>query len=99
MTGDRVKRVRRLIERALDARGGPAIALVIVAMGIFGSVAAFVMAGNALAAEGNYADLTGGNGGADRMGWLALFGSAILAFILLALALAMISAVLIRRKR
>ena len=99
MTGDRVKRVRRLIERALDARGGPAIALVIVAMGIFGSVAAFVMAGNALAAEGNYADLTGGNGGADRMGWLALFGSAILAFILLALALAMISAVLIGRTR
>ena len=95
-----MKRVRRLIERALDARGGPAIALVIVAMGIFGSIAAFVMAGNALAAEGNYADLTtGGNGGADRMGWLALFGSATLAFILLALALAMISAVLIRRKR
>ena len=41
----------------------------------------------------------GGNGGADHMGWLALFGSAILAFILLALALAMISAILIRRKR
>ena len=75
------------------------MALVAMALGSFGCLIAFVKAGNALAAQGNHADLTGGNGDADPMGWIVLFGSAILAFILLALALALISAVLIRRKR
>jgi hypothetical protein len=94
-----VKQVRKLIESGLDRKGGPAIALVAMALGIVGCLVAFAKAGDALAAEGNHADLTGGNGGADPLGWIVLFGSATLAFILLALALAMISAVLIRRDR
>ena len=93
-----MKQVRTLIESGLDRRGGPATALGAMALGIFGCLIAFVKAGDALAATVNHADLTGGNG-SDPIGWIVLFGSATLAFILLALALAMISAVLIRGKR
>jgi hypothetical protein len=94
----RVRRVRKLTDRTLGSKRGATITLLVVALGTSGSVIAFIKAANALAAAGNYADLNGGNG-TDPRGWMAVFGSAVLAFILALLWLAVIFTVLSHRKR
>jgi hypothetical protein len=93
-----VRQVRKLTDSTLGSKNGATIALVVVALATFGSVIACIKAANALTAAGNYADLTGGNG-SDPVGWIAVFGSAILVFIFAMLWLAMILTVLIRWKR